>query len=91
MHEKESMLKGIKSRYSLATIDSSKYCTVTINSGSTDIKVLTDEELKAGEQGYVFAPYIPIFSTPIMEVPDWLLRQFKREALKKKIQKVRNA
>jgi len=72
-------LKSISSRYQLMNI-----------SGNT--KILTDVELKNGEQGYIFAPYIMAQSTTIIsEGYDWamILRQREIKLRKEKILKLK--
>jgi len=71
-------LKSISSRYQLMNI-----------SGNT--KILTDVELKNGEQGYIYAPYIMAQSTTIIEDGyEWemILRQREIKLRKEKIQKL---
>lgn len=63
--------KSITSRYSTKKINFNYFCGVDVaNSGDTSsftmCKVLTDEEFKNGEQGYIWAPYIPIQGTSII-------------------------
>ena len=77
----------LKSRYSLATINSN-YCTIPFNSGSTPV-VLTDEEFKAGKQGYIFLPYIMVDSTIYIKLPS-VIAKMRRDTLKKKLQKIKN-
>jgi len=82
------MLKGIKSRYSLA-IPSNNYAETMVSglypSGST--AQLSGITL---EQGYIFAPYIiqPSTGVVIMELPEWMKAEMAREVLRKKIHKV---
>jgi hypothetical protein len=70
-------LKSISSRYQLMNI-----------SGNT--KTLTDVEFKNGEQGYIYAPYIMVQSTTIIEDGNWarILRQREIKLRKEKIQKL---
>lgn len=75
---------SIKSRYSVATINTNSYTTLKISG-------LTDEEFKAGKQGYVYTPYIMAESTNgVIDLPPHMIAEMKRDNLRKKLQKIKN-
>lgn len=63
----------MKNKYSLKEIDASRYGIININTDhqlktNKDVKYLTDEQFKNGEQGIVFVP--------------WVLKEHTAESLK---------
>ena len=80
-------IKKVKDVKEQATINSNFYG--HFNFGSTPV-VLTDEEFKAGKQGYIFAPYIMAESITSIELPSYMIAKMRRDTLKKKLQKIKN-
>lgn len=67
-------LKSIKSRYSLANINSNLYQTITISGSSS-----------GDTQGYIWVPYIPIQTSPIITgmSREWEIMILRAERIEK--------
>lgn len=71
--------KSIKSRYLLKTINSSAYGRININSTEIGTKINNN-------QGYIYAPYIMVDSTPLMSEIE--LAKMKQELRLKKLKRL---
>ena len=72
--------KIMQSRYAVKMVDSRFYSTISV---SGEIKNLTEEQIKNGEQGYIYVPYVlsPTIYKPSKEYEKFMKKYRKAHAV----------